>query len=168
MGKNKSNSSAAKEVTFTSSDQLSVLHRTDESTPVLGGVTRKTQNTFDLLAQRCHGGTSKTSLTQSSGSPKAIQIKSNYSLDTSTSVAKNLLPKESKLESEKLNRSSSVKSKDARKTHVKSLKDQKIEAGRQYSDADLASAVLASAAAGNMMTLTFIHKFYIQFKIQYK
>jgi len=147
--KTKNNVSSAKGVTFSSSDQL---HRARDPTKVLGGNTRTTQNTFDLLAERCHGGKSKVASPQSSDSPGSTSGKTNYVLETPSSIDKCLVPNSppaiaSENNLRKLSLTSKVK------------KDQKLAVGRQFSDADLASAVaVASAAAGkSLYTQTHIH-----------
>ena len=140
--KTKNNVSSAKGVTFSSSDQL---HRARDPTKVLGGNTRTTQNTFDLLAERCHGGKSKIASPQSSDSPGSTSGKTNYVLETPSSIDKCLVPNSppamaSENNLRKLSLTSKVK------------KDQKLAVGRQFSDADLASAVaVASAAAGKSL-----------------
>ena len=148
----KTNITSAKEVSFSSSDQL---NRRDEHANVLGGVNRHTQNTFDLLAERCHGGKRKTGSPQSSDSPDSIKIKTNYALEEKTTGHKSLLPKDhQKLISDNMTRTSSLKSKYGSGTNGKSTKGQKVECGRQFSDADLASAVAVSSAfAGNITFL---------------
>ena len=145
----KTNITSAKEVSF-SSDQL---NRRDEHANVLGGVNKRTQNTFDLLAERCHGGKRRTDSPQSSESPDSIQTKTNYALEEKTTENKSLLPKDhQKLISDNMTRTASLKSKYG--TNGKSGKGQKVECGRQFSDAELASAVAVSSAfAGNIMVL---------------
>ena len=119
----------------------------------MGGVTKKTQNTFDLLAERCHGAKVKTTCSPSSSeSPgSAIQNKTNYVLDLKpTPSNKNIcVDKDQGSVSDNLKRKSSLKVKGL--AHAsKNGKEAKIESGRQFSDADLASAVaVATAAAGN-------------------
>ena len=147
--KAKNNVSSAKGVTFSSSDQL---HRARDPAKVLGGNTRTTQNTFDLLAERCHGAKSKIASPQSSDSPGSTSGKTNYVLETPSSIDKCLVPNSPPaIASENSLRKLSLTAK------VK--KDQKLAVGRQFSDADLASAVaVASAAAGkSLYTQTHIH-----------
>ena len=137
--KAKNNVPSAKGVTFSSSDQL---HRTRDTAKVLGGNTRTTQNTFDLLAERCHGGRSKIASPQSSDSPGSTSGKTNYVLETPSSIDKCLVP----------NSPPAIASDNSLRKFsltTKINKDQKLAVGRQFSDADLASAVaVASAAAG--------------------
>ena len=146
----KTNMTSAKEVSFSSTDQL---NRRDEYANVLGGVNKRTQNTFDLLAERCHGGKRKTGSPQSSNSPDSIQTKTNYALEEKTADNKSLLPKDhQKLISDNMTRTASLKSKYGSGANGKSVKGQKVDSavdskyGRQFSDADLASAVAVSSA----------------------
>ena len=119
----------------------------------MGGVTKKTQNTFDLLAERCHGAKVKTTCSPSSSeSPgSAFQNKTNYVLDLKPipSSKKNCIDKDQGSISDNMKRKSSLKVKGL--AHAsKNGKEAKIETGRQFSDAELASAVaVATAAAGN-------------------
>ena len=141
---------SAKEVKFSSSDQINC---NEESSNVLGGVTKKTQNTFDLLAERCHGAKVKTTCSPSSSeSPgSAIQNKTNYVLELKqTPTNRNAsIDREQNVSSDGSKRKPSLKAKGL--SHAaKNGKESKIETGRQFSDADLASAVaVATAAAGN-------------------
>ena len=134
---------------------------------MLGGVTRKTQNTFDLLAERCHGASgAKVKTTCSSSSSEspgsAIQAKTNYVLDLksppqSKSVS---IAQEQGSVSETLVRKSSLKIRGGaaklEEQKRKVGKESRIESGRQLTDADLASAVaVATAAAGDTHFLAF-------------
>ena len=152
--------SSAKEVSFSSSDQL---HRREDHANVLGGVTRKTQNTFDLLAERCHGGKSKTGSPHSphsSESPGSVTIKTNYALDAKTPANKSLLPKDhQKLISDNMTRTLSLKSKHgiAGAYRKSASRGSSVESGRQFSDADLASAVAVSSAFAGIPLYYFIY-----------
>ena len=153
--KTKTNITSAKEVSFSSSDQL---NRRDEHGVTLGGVTKNTQNTFDLLAERCHGGKRKTVSSQSSDCPDSIQTKTNYALEEKTAGNKSLFPKDhQKLISDNMTRTSSLKSKYGSSSNGKSSKGQKperLESGRQLTNAELASALAVSSAfAGNITFL---------------
>ena len=144
-------------MTFGSTDDLP----NDESN-ILGGVSKNTQNTFDLLAERCHGPRMSTNSLQSSFSPDSRKVKTNDALDTSASENKALLPKDHQtlISDNIMSRRFSGKSKHSSRANAQSTKGQRLESGRLFSDADLASAMaVATAAAGSIRYFNFMMTF---------